>query len=600
MKKQILIAVFMTTAFYSQAQTISSPAIFSPVAGGGHILSTQGNTPANPSIGFHTNPGPFSTESDLQDGGGGCGFFRPAANTIGVSTGSLERMRVTSGGNVGIGTSAPSVRLDISSPGSNDGIRITQTTTTAATLKLKGGGSGSKEWSLWSGGAASGLGAGHFGIWDPTPGRYRLSINGSTGNVRIGGTNLLANASHRLHVIPESPNFDPARIEGLRMANDSSIVTVDNIGVLHIRSLSSLGGGTGITNSCSLIGQVPVVNSATGNLGCSQITDNGTQVGISTNLPTSKLHIVSPLGFVGPSLTCERNDGTNQTNALDVIVTSNALPSLTLPAGTINFKSKNLTPGTFPDMAFSANNADQQLIIKNNGDVGIATNPTTGLYKLDVNGTIRSTSLLVTSDAKFKDNVQPISNANEIINGLNGVTYQWKTEEFKDKQFSTQKQIGFIAQEVEKVLPEAVIKDANGDYAVNYIEIIPILTEALKQQSKKVDYLESQISEIMSLLSNNKVTESEDINESNVLFKLFPNPVTSSILNLEVFTLDEGLVKITITDLQGKEISKTETSGCAKCVNKIGIDISHLSNGNYFATVNANGKHSSAKFVITK
>lgn len=503
---------------------------------------------------------------------------------------------------LGLGTTTPAWKLDIASPFTNDGIRVTQTTTSAATLKLKGGGTGSKEWSLWSGGSGSSLGTGNFGIWDPTAGtgRYRMSINGTTGNLRIGGTAIPANATHRLHVIPESPNFDPVRFEGLNFANDSSIVTVDNAGVLHKTPISSFSSGSGISNSCTTIGQVPVVNSATGNLGCSQITDNGTQVGISTTAPTSKLHIMSPLGFTGPSLTCERNDGTNQTNALDVIITSNGLPSVALGAGTINFTSRNLTPGTTPDMAFSANNLDQQLIIKNNGDVGIGTNPTTGLYKLDVNGMIRSTSLLVTSDAKFKKDITPLKNANDIISKLQGVTYNWKTEEFKEKKFSTQKQIGFIAQEVEKVLPEAVTKDANGDYAVNYIEIIPVLTEALKQQNSKIENLENQLAEIKAMLSQSKGNNVETLNDASTNFKLFPNPVSTNNLNLLVYTKNEELVKVTIIDMQGKEVARTEINACANCTNKVNIDIAHLSNGNYNVSVLANGKQTSAKFVVAK
>lgn len=501
---------------------------------------------------------------------------------------------------LGLGTTNPTWKFDVSSPFANDGIRIAQTTTTAATIRLKGGGTGSKEWSLWSGGSASGIGTGNFGIWDPTSNRYRLSINGTSGNVRIGGTAILANATHRLHVIPENSSFDPVRFEGLNFANDSSIVTVDNTGVLHKTSISSLMSGSGISNSCTTIGQVPIVSSASGNLGCGIMTDDGSRIGISTTTPTSKLHVLSPLGFSGPSLTCERNDGTNQTNALDIIITSNGLPSLSLPAGTINFTSKNLTPGATPDMAFSANNLDQQLILKNNGDVGIGTNPTTGLYKLDVNGTIRSTSLLVTSDVKFKKDISPIKNANEIINGLQGVTYSWKTEEYKDKKFSDQTQIGFIAQEVEKILPEAVSKDLNGDYAVNYIEIIPVLTEALKSQNTRINELENQLYDIKVLLSQQKNIYTENLKIETSEIKLYPNPVPSNNFNLEVFTHRDEQVKVTITDMQGKEVIRNEFNACGNCRNKFNIDIAQLSNGNYNATIFANGKHTNTKFNVLR
>ncbi len=69
----------------------------------------------------------------------------------------------------------------------------------------------------------------------------------------------------------------------------------------------------------------------------------------------------------------------------------------------------------------------------------------------------------------------------------------WKVDEYKEREFSDKKQFGFIAQEVEKVFPNLVKTDENGEKAVNYIEIIPLLLEAYKHQQKEIEELRSLI-----------------------------------------------------------------------------------------------------------
>src|SRR5205085_1425583 len=70
-----------------------------------------------------------------------------------------------------------------------------------------------------------------------------------------------------------------------------------------------------------------------------------------------------------------------------------------------------------------------------------------------------------------------------------GVRYDWKQSEFPDYNFPEGKQIGFIAQEVEKVLPELVNTDANGYKSVAYANVAPVLVEAVKTQQKQMDAL---------------------------------------------------------------------------------------------------------------
>lgn len=105
----LLIAVSATGSF---AQQITDPAVlWAASPGGARILSTQGNTPASPAIGFQSSVS--STGAPQEDGGGGNGIFRPLANTMAFATASQERMRIDVGGNLAIGTTAPTARLAV-------------------------------------------------------------------------------------------------------------------------------------------------------------------------------------------------------------------------------------------------------------------------------------------------------------------------------------------------------------------------------------------------------------------------------------------------------------------------------------------------------
>ena len=56
---------------------------------------------------------------------------------------------------------------------------------------------------------------------------------------------------------------------------------------------------------------------------------------------------------------------------------------------------------------------------------------------------------------------------------LEGVSFQWRTDEYQEKEFPEGRHYGFIAQDVEEVLPEVVRTDDNGEKAINYSAIIP-------------------------------------------------------------------------------------------------------------------------------
>ena len=135
----------------------------------------------------------------------------------------------------------------------------------------------------------------------------------------------------------------------------------------------------------------------------------------------------------------------------------------------------------------------QRMVITSNGNVGIGT--ITPTVRLHVNGDIIANSIAGSSDSRFKTNVRPVTNALDKVKTLQGVYFNWNQEAFPDRDFPNQNAIGFIAQEVEKVLPEVVQteKTAEGYKAVQYDKVVALLVEAIKEQQQQIDVLKQQI-----------------------------------------------------------------------------------------------------------
>ncbi|MEA9355928.1 tail fiber domain-containing protein [Bacteriovorax sp. PP10] len=113
------------------------------------------------------------------------------------------------------------------------------------------------------------------------------------------------------------------------------------------------------------------------------------------------------------------------------------------------------------------------------GSVGIGT--TTPAYNLEVNGTVAGTSAYATtSDGRFKKDITVIPNALEKLTSLEGVYYFFRSDEFPEKNFSHHREMGVIAQKVEKVFPEAVSRDDKGFRSVAYTMLIAPIIESIK------------------------------------------------------------------------------------------------------------------------
>ncbi|NDF98743.1 MAG: tail fiber domain-containing protein [Chitinophagia bacterium] len=122
-----------------------------------------------------------------------------------------------------------------------------------------------------------------------------------------------------------------------------------------------------------------------------------------------------------------------------------------------------------------------------NGDVGIGTNSTS--YKLHVNGTAAGTSWVNSSDMRLKNIAETYSSVDKI----NTILYEWK--DGRDDRVH----IGYGAQDVEKILPDAVYTDSEGMKAVNYDEVhtykimqLELVFKELQRQNEELQKLISR------------------------------------------------------------------------------------------------------------
>ncbi|MBP6128035.1 tail fiber domain-containing protein [Flavobacterium sp.] len=136
------------------------------------------------------------------------------------------------------------------------------------------------------------------------------------------------------------------------------------------------------------------------------------------------------------------------------------------------------------------------IIIKENGFIGMGTsNPT---VRLQVAGDIIANSIAGSSDSRFKTNILPIENPLQKVLKLQGVTFDWKTKEFPSRMFSENRALGFIAQEVEQVIPEVVQTEnsTEGFKSVQYDKVVALLVEAIKEQQKQIEQLQQKVKEL--------------------------------------------------------------------------------------------------------
>ena len=268
------------------------------------------------------------------------------------------------------------------------------------------------------------------------------------------------------------------------------------------------------------------------------------------------------------------------------------------------------------------------------GNLGIGRTPS---YLLDVNGTIRVNSTLYSSDERLKTEIKPLSNEKDKLyllqgksykktpppTGITDVRYNEDGEELPSvkREIIETSEYGYLAQELKEVFPDLVDQDSEGYYSINYIGLIPVIVEALKdkrleiekqqeqtdkqqaqidKQQSQIDEQREQIKQLIKLMDikfiNEKVFEENKIESIPLLLQNTPNPfnetteigyyIPETVRSANIYIYD-------VNGFQQKSISIIERGKSATT-----LQASALRAGIYFYTLICDGKPVDTKQMI--
>ena len=178
------------------------------------------------------------------------------------------------------------------------------------------------------------------------------------------------------------------------------------------------------------------------------------------------------------------------------------------------------------------------------GGLGVAKDVFVGsnISMIQADGQINCTELITTSDQMFKKDIEVIDNPIDKIQQLRGCTYNWRQEEFPERHFGNDLQIGFMAQEVEAVLPQVVKTKADGYKGIAYDKLTALLVEGMKEQQNIIECLKEEIDG----LKNN----SEGISFSDGSSSYETPSSNISDTKIDELELDNECLKNEISDLR--------------------------------------------------
>lgn len=378
---------------------------------------------------------------------------------------ATERMRITNVGNVGIGTTTPATTLDLKATATTGGTNMVTTTTPVLTLNKAAAGdssairfsnNGTITWALGDQYGSS------FQLWNANTSSYNWTIL-NNGNMGVGVATPTAN----LHV------------KGA--INDSQ---------MSIANTSYVGHVTIPTNANGLI-----LSGGTKYTAGNWIADS-TSSGVITVSSNGLLFFTSSGNTIGNT----------QVNNVRMGISPNGQVSIGSAAGTGWTNSSQLTIGDHSSnssvIAFRRPAATANLDIYTNYEgsdagkyFGYGFQPSTGMFRfwdsaagarMDFTNSSGNMWIAGTysngSDARLKKDIKQIPDALNKILRINGVTYHWRSGVNNDPS----EQIGVIAQQVEKVFPQAVKESQNGFKSVTYGNLIAPIIESIKELYQKM------------------------------------------------------------------------------------------------------------------
>ena len=220
----------------------------------------------------------------------------------------------------------------------------------------------------------------------------------------------------------------------------------------------------------------------------------------------------------GNAITITSTDTNTDTNTVTSVGVSGQqnTGTITLAASGASSISQSGNTITISSTDTNTQLSDSQVRSKLSGSTGISYNSSSGAISLsntisnNMNQNVRTSDTVqfaevrstgnviayYSSDLALKENINPIDNALNKVMSLGGYNFDWKDSHIKERGgedgfFVKKSDVGIIAQEVQKVLPEAVGQRDDGTLGVRYEQIVPLLIESIKELKSEIESLKS-------------------------------------------------------------------------------------------------------------
>ena len=297
---------------------------------------------------------------------------------------------------------------------------------------------------------------------------------------------------------------------------DGSIKIKDNVGLYHLTPDGVHRCYVGYdTNNL----YVHIYNFSSGS--SIRINDDGNicipsgNVGIGTSSPSYKLHVVGD-GYFTENVITESGFSSRGNAIIDGYVgigTQNPAYQLDVKGdirvanGNISLNVRNTQDTYFISadayngllaITSSSRPSNPAFLMSNQGYVNLnCDSPGFPAYPLVVNGTISCTKLLQTSDIKYKTNIKQIEyeEALKIIENLNPVTWDWN-----ENTVETGSSSGFVAQEAEEFIPNAISRDNENNLSLDYTQLHSYEIKVIQEQQKEIKDLKQRLEVLENLV----------------------------------------------------------------------------------------------------
>lgn len=239
------------------------------------------------------------------------------------------------------------------------------------------------------------------------------------------------------------------------------------------------------------------------------------------------------------------------------------------------------------------------------------------------NATLWVNSTSYTSDKRLKKNITPLTTTTfDKISGLNAVEYQYKTkkeliadgitkadtstaEETVNKNIN-KKHYGYLAQDVQQIFPELVYEGDDGLLGVDYVGMIPLLIETIKQQGNKIAQMQSDLALCCKSVNtspqinmNKKANDAGNTNSSldnSILYQNIPNPFSKETQIKCYIPKETTVAGLYIYNMQGTQLKKIEITDRNNVT--IIIQGAELTAGMYMYALIVDGKEVDMKKMI--